>query len=438
MFFISDQPPGEGGRMPAGAQGPFPLGGGADWDGSAFMAAGAQGPFPMRGGAHPMFGTRYVPDPSITPPDAVQALIDGDKGDIISCGHCSQPGATLRCGRCKCVKYCSADCQKLHFAIHKKNCKVVKKQKDAVDSLLAQCADPGSNYSTVTAMIKLGNLLVNVGYQESDTVANGRLYYQEALRAFTQPMMVYKNSYHHALSISVEDKVLLLIVALGGGDQAIKAWCEESEITGENPNPHDPERVLTDKSERWWYFESVEHQGSDESVAYDTAMCEALGINIRGMAHDDITFHVISLFNSMKSLSEHRENLKRLDLLEDEMAKDVAANNAPVHDISKAVLPYLENHGARNEEDLAKKIQAVLCVIRHNGHEGSLVHLRDDIPLREEHAPKFFRPGVHTGDTTGREYLWMILQDLFFETQGVNNILNEFLPEDENWDNAVD
>ena len=184
-------------------------------------------------------------------------------------------------------------------------------------------------------MIKLGDLLIKVGYQESDTVANGRLYYQQALKYFVLPMTVHKNSYHHALSSSVEDKILLLIVALGGDDQTIKVWCEESAISGENPNPHEPNRILTDKSPRSEYYENmsdVTGEESDETLA----LANTLGLKLRGLAQDDVNFHIIHLFNLMKSLASYRQNVERLCTF-----KEVASNASFNDDVSKAVFPYL-------------------------------------------------------------------------------------------------
>jgi tetratricopeptide (TPR) repeat protein len=44
-----------------------------------------------------------------------------DDGAI--CNHCGGGGATMRCGRCKAVKYCSGKCQKAHWkAGHKSEC----------------------------------------------------------------------------------------------------------------------------------------------------------------------------------------------------------------------------------------------------------------------------------------------------------------------------
>ena len=106
-----------------------------------------------------------------------------------------------------------------------------------VQNGLARCHEPGVASFTVAEMMRTGDFILSTGYKESDTVANGRLYYQESLKYYLMPMVVYKNSYHYACS-NVEDQVLLLIVALGGDDKAIRSWCsEESTISGPNPNP---------------------------------------------------------------------------------------------------------------------------------------------------------------------------------------------------------
>ena len=38
------------------------------------------------------------------------------------CSHCGQPGF-LRCSRCNIERYCSKECQKLRWKIHKLYCK---------------------------------------------------------------------------------------------------------------------------------------------------------------------------------------------------------------------------------------------------------------------------------------------------------------------------
>ena len=89
-----------------------------------------------------------------------------------------------------------------------------------------------SIFTVVDTLIKTGDLLLEIGYKESDTIANGRLYYQAALTYYLKPMGYYKNNYHLALGGFLERKVMLLITVLGGGFAAIRSWCEESYISG--------------------------------------------------------------------------------------------------------------------------------------------------------------------------------------------------------------
>ena len=203
----------------------------------------------------PMREDRFYPDYDIKPPDLVQKLIDGTDEDEYACGNCRQPGL-LRCGRCKCVKYCSAECQKIHFSFHKKNCKAISRQKANVEESLTRFDGfPMAGYEAVKEMMEYADLLVTVGYQESDTVENGKLFYREALKYYTEPMKVYRVQYHEALGCFLEDRVILLIVALGGGDEEIKAWCTSSEITGPHRVSGTELITTTKKSGRHDYYE---------------------------------------------------------------------------------------------------------------------------------------------------------------------------------------
>jgi hypothetical protein len=38
------------------------------------------------------------------------------------CAHCQKPNTTTVCGRCGKVRYCSVECQKAEWKIHKKRC----------------------------------------------------------------------------------------------------------------------------------------------------------------------------------------------------------------------------------------------------------------------------------------------------------------------------
>jgi hypothetical protein len=44
-------------------------------------------------------------------------------GEGIACIGCEGPAAATRCSRCKFAYYCSAECQKDHWPLHKLSCK---------------------------------------------------------------------------------------------------------------------------------------------------------------------------------------------------------------------------------------------------------------------------------------------------------------------------
>lgn len=361
---------------------------------------------------------------SIEPPHIIRKLVSRAREDGIAtcCGHCRQPGAKLRCSRCKCVKYLSQECQKAHFTLHKENCKAILQQRVRVVNGMMMCHDPSGGFFTCREMMKTGDLLLATGYKESDTVAHGWLYYQEALSYFLMPMVVFKNRYHHVCS-TVEDQVLLLIIASGGDDEAIRSWCsEESSISGDDPNSNDENRILVDKSPRFDYYQDLteEQKETDEILA--------LGVKYRGLAKDDTIFQIIYLFNQMKALSEYREDVKRLGALKGEISR---LNAVSVDVVSNNLLPYLASHNVGGEAGIVKEIQSTVRAIDYFGKMSYLIHLRDTLPFSEEHAPGLFKHnGQLMGRSLGRKFLWMILQDLFFETPGVNSILNEFVSGD--------
>lgn len=177
---------------------------------------------------------------SYSPPKRIQDIIDGTDN---RCSHCNKLVKTddeqqtlKRCSRCKVARYCSADCQKNHFAVHKKNCKKIKKAHEKLDKYMgfantAMERDPlspmavGLSTSNTQLMIELANTLVSVGYHEGNNK-----YYREALKYYTtEAMELCKDDYHTYLHTSggSEDKIFLLLAVLGG---MIVLFCRGSSI----------------------------------------------------------------------------------------------------------------------------------------------------------------------------------------------------------------
>lgn len=283
---------------------------------------------------------------------------------------------------------------------HKKNCKSINKQRQLVDARITQIDGmPWSVHEAMVAIIEYGGMLVTIGYQESDTIVHGNMYYREALKYFVLPIKFLRDGLHHTYSF-MEDNILLMLVALGGDNETIKSWCTEMKCS-------------ETKSLRSEWYTTV----SDEE--------DACGLSIRGLVEEDMFFHFLYLFNSFKSLAVHRQNLERI-----ESHKEVSRKldpNSPMDDISKNICPYL-GCTPGGEVALSDNIRQAISAFRRHGNESYLIHLRDSIPFSKEHAPDLFRESKKSS-TPGPE-MWMILQDCFFETPGVRVILDEFF-EDE-------
>jgi len=163
---------------------------------------------------------------SYSPPKRIQDIIDGTDN---RCSHCNKLVKTddeqqtlKRCSRCRVARYCSAECQKNHFVKHKKNCKNIAKKRASLDKYLGQADTAIGTTSNVYIMIEMAHTLVSVGYHEKN-----KDYYREALKYYiTESMELCKDDYHKVLHVcgAGEDKILLLLVVLGGDDRTIMSW----------------------------------------------------------------------------------------------------------------------------------------------------------------------------------------------------------------------
>ena len=71
-----------------------------------------------------------------------------------------------------------------------------------------------------------GDLLVQIGYRECDTIEHGNIYYREALKHYLLPMKYVKEEEYFSKFGFLEDRILLLLVALGGDRKVIVDWCQ--------------------------------------------------------------------------------------------------------------------------------------------------------------------------------------------------------------------
>jgi MYND finger len=310
-------------------------------------------------------------NPTLNDAKRVQAILQGASAPRPVCSQCrvkeeDLPGRMLRCSRCQMSHYCSAKCQKKHFSFHKHSCKSIADLHAHLErgngSLPIGGKENQRTYETwemASILSSLGDHLVETGYRETDTIENGSVFYRHALRKYINVLSLDSEAFFDASS-PVEDKILLLLVLLGGDEDTIREWMQYTE--------------------------------SPRKVYYDEP---AIG-------DQDVTFLMVCrLLVLMRSLAKYR------------------CENPEADEIC---------HRTK------KSIQDLVATIQAKGKGRYLIYLRDSIPLNPEDTPELFRggPGKNNEEvkSTTREF-WLLFQDCFFLTPGLNSVLHEFVPEDE-------
>lgn len=314
---------------------------------------------------------------------------------------------------------------------------------------------------TMLPMICLADLLVGVAYRECDTIEHGSVYYREALRYYVEePMKVLKGQYHNMLDFAggVEDRILLLLVALGGDDKTLMSWCIDT------------------KSPRFAYYMPVVDPNLQR-------------FKVQAFLLNDITYHVVLLLSLMKQLAEHRRNVplvKGLAAYKETSQDYVAASmgtSVSMEDISSNISSYLMRNAQDGLQDLYKyeeaimdaafaarkpftletysttvalylmgdtpngneflseRIRLVISAIKYHGNGGFLASLASDITMTKEMFPQAFcgtnpairERGLQNGMLDGFAFssvdapCHQVLQDCFRQSPGVRDILSEFL-----------
>lgn len=170
---------------------------------------------------------------------------------------------------------------------------------------------------------------------------------------------------------SHDDLVLLLLGILGASPATIGTWC------------------ISCQSSRQEYFTVT----TTEQLDFDTAF--NVFATPRGLTSNDFTFQMVGLLVLMRVLA-----------IQQQQQPSTAEGPSP-NDVIK------------------QQITLLLDSLKSHNHIQALIHLRDTIPFSPHHAPQLALP-----DKVPEE-IWYLYQDCFFTTPGVNNILHDFLPEDD-------
>lgn len=324
------------------------------------------------------------------------------------------------------ARYCSRACQGEHFAAHRRNCKSIEKKRTFAEknwaderggpshstaSALDEEFERGMSRLTLVVTVEFADLLVQVGHRESGSIASGGVYYREALKHYLMPKKLLGDEYHSSYAW-IEDRILFLLVVLGGDESHTQAWCFE---TGSMRSMcYLPADLINT-------FEEDLHIPPDH------------GFEIGGFAVDDITFQAMLLLSQIRLMAAYRRSLEGLSVYKETLQRAATAlgYTCTIDDITNHVSPYLmgEAHEGKVElEVLPDEIRTVVRSLRYHGKDAFLRHLRDSVPFKKEHVPNLFSAGVHAfGDGAAPPELWMLYRDCFFETPDLRNLLREFI-----------
>eukprot|EP01041_Mallomonas_annulata_P008486 gene8486-17491_t len=75
------------------------------------------------------FDDTSLASPSVSPSKTKTQHLSPQVILSTNCAHCNKDDCSLRCSGCKTISYCSADCQKQHWKVHKMTCKSNKEKK---------------------------------------------------------------------------------------------------------------------------------------------------------------------------------------------------------------------------------------------------------------------------------------------------------------------
>ena len=143
------------------------------------------------------------------------------------CAHCRQEQspettALLRCSRCRVVHYCSRECQKSNFPLHKKCCKQIDKcrtqllpKEEGNSNIGGGAAATSSTSSSMDSQYLLARTILELAYRSTDTIERGKTIYQCALLEY------YKLMREDPFYIGACESVVLLLALLGYDDQCM-------------------------------------------------------------------------------------------------------------------------------------------------------------------------------------------------------------------------
>ena len=375
-------------------------------------------------------------------PKVIQSLLLREHLKVKTCVNCLQ-AASLKCTRCRCQYYCSANCQREHFERHKKNCKSISKARKKIDTLMdgvfVGSGQLSAKLKVTVLKINLADLLVTVAYNECDTIAHGRVFYSEALRLYAHPLIgdVWLECLGHNKFFSfLDERLMLMVIACGGDTSELEPVFMNCGGYKVNAN------------------QEIYSAGMEDLVNCNTHRAYYLKRHVLTQClRDCYQWHFFWLLAYVMKMSKYRENVGRLDafrsalnelLLDDDNVQGgLPGDEDIVEHISKYLIGDKEDYFTTV---LPNNIHKAIELIEKE-KEGLLVHLKHAESFTRELAPDLF-PGLGSA-LNGELQLtpmdismmlseislgggappecWLIFQKCIFESFGGSEIVQEFI-----------
>lgn len=332
-------------------------------------------------------------------PQSVHTFLERFTTDHPFCSQCRGRDVPqiFMCARCQAARYCSRECQKRHFKYHKQACKHVmelrNKRKEHLES--------GKIDEARSVGIQMGHAIVSMGYRETDTVNNASFYYQKALRCYMESYQILpnNNSNNNNSNSNVDSNLL---------DPNVIAILEDCLLS--------LMAILGASTRTLEQFRSMGQMPPKTNEIMPLVAPQQL---------NDPPFLCMSLLSSMLSLATSRREASATTNKR-QIPQDCAAQSL--------------------EESLTVEITQIINAMKKWGYGGYLIHLRDSIPLSPEHAPLLLRQGLQSSSNSGDALpvvdlnrlnppveFWYLYQDCFFLTPGANDVLHDFVPEEDDF-----
>ena len=289
----------------------------------------------------------------------------------------SSAGVLKKCARCKVAHYCSKDCQKQHYSIHRSSCKRV-----------AQLLQAKLLNDDTTTKVALADAIVEMTYRSCDTILSGAHGFACATRYYLE-VLVSGGDEISSVDAAQANKAAFLLAALGHDEAALYVISYSNDVEG-----------------------SAQEGEPQEGNPYDDFL--PIVTNTSG---DENTTHLVTLlFMKMKIVANSKVGADNFELF---TSSPVGSTLTNVHDMIRKYLLGSDEFVAMQQaqmEALRSKIQELRPFL--------LYAIQECIPLTPHQAPSLF-------DLSSPAEFWCLLQDCFFLTPGVNQLLDKDEMDDE-------